>query len=212
MEYLDRVNIAYQNIKGCAAVVDKDTSLEALAELKKYYDEVVPRDEGEELINQMVKTLYFGQRRGKNTRRKSSQPQDSRDLFIQLLPQGQRKRDPINFRCIILITEALRVVEEFKIRDHIHITWDDQSKEYMIRARGPNRRPQRNSSTNKNYKARESNFKEKINTINDIADAVVDESTPKKTYKDFVSGQKWSDIISEKVDDYTPVRKTDEEF
>jgi hypothetical protein len=100
----------FSQIKNSRLVNKKNTDEEALSYVQKFLNAAQPVNEKETLMHDMVKTMYYADKRG----------------FVRFLKSNS------NIACMILWTEARAIVDFFGLRRVAYIRWMGRETLYTI--------------------------------------------------------------------------------
>lgn len=135
---LKRVQETYNDICASNVCRHKDVSAAALLQFQQYLNEVIPRDEHEREMRDMVRCFYHGNKRA----------------FLSCLEKCPH---------VVLLTEARAIITHFDIADLVYIKWNGESYD-ISEFSGFSRRKQLNTRTN-NLQRKYLDLQGKIQTV-----------------------------------------------
>lgn len=102
-------------VTGAPTVTDDD-----LTEFLRILNHALPKNDGEALVEQAVKAMYYANPR----------------MFLKMMHSGRRtpngsRRDVRHF---VLLTIGLEIVNEFGLEKVIHLTWNKDTHQYEARS------------------------------------------------------------------------------
>jgi hypothetical protein len=129
MSYLQNLTTIYSQLLQTQLVTTRVVNDKTMNEFKLTLDSSLPKNQDEDEFEKFIKASY----------------RRSKDSFLSTLPPLKSQKDDkyiTKHRCVILLTDPVKIVEEFKIKDLVYLKYDQHANEYIVQKLNLNARQQ----------------------------------------------------------------------